>query len=185
MSPARGGGVPWRAGEGAGRGGRVDQRGDRRPRGRSPTTGCDRDSLEARVARGGRTAGPSVVFVDLAVRLLSVRRAQAAARHVRRQGRHRRQPRDAGGLRLPPSRSRPRPRRSTRSRPDASDPDSLMAIVLFRVDDRLIHGQVVVGWGRPLGREPDRAGGRPGRGERLGAGSLSHGGDARHRGASS
>jgi mannose/fructose/N-acetylgalactosamine-specific phosphotransferase system component IIB len=26
-----------------------------------------------------------------------------------------------------------------------------MAIVLFRVDDRLVHGQVVVGWGRPLG----------------------------------
>jgi PTS system mannose-specific IIB component/fructoselysine and glucoselysine-specific PTS system IIB component len=26
-----------------------------------------------------------------------------------------------------------------------------MPIVLFRVDDRLIHGQVVVGWGRPLG----------------------------------
>ena len=26
-----------------------------------------------------------------------------------------------------------------------------MAIMLFRVDDRLIHGQVVVGWGRPLG----------------------------------
>jgi PTS system mannose-specific IIB component/fructoselysine and glucoselysine-specific PTS system IIB component len=26
-----------------------------------------------------------------------------------------------------------------------------VAIVLFRVDDRLIHGQVVVGWGRPLG----------------------------------
>jgi mannose/fructose/N-acetylgalactosamine-specific phosphotransferase system component IIB len=26
-----------------------------------------------------------------------------------------------------------------------------MAIVLFRVDDRLTHGQVVVGWGRPLG----------------------------------
>jgi PTS system mannose-specific IIB component/fructoselysine and glucoselysine-specific PTS system IIB component len=26
-----------------------------------------------------------------------------------------------------------------------------MAIVLFRVDDRLIHGQVVLGWGRPLG----------------------------------
>ena len=25
-----------------------------------------------------------------------------------------------------------------------------MAIVLFRVDDRLIHGQVVVGWGGPL-----------------------------------
>ena len=26
-----------------------------------------------------------------------------------------------------------------------------MAIVLFRVDDRLIHGQVVIGWGLPLG----------------------------------
>jgi PTS system mannose-specific IIB component/fructoselysine and glucoselysine-specific PTS system IIB component len=28
-----------------------------------------------------------------------------------------------------------------------------MPIVLTRVDDRLIHGQVVVGWGRPLGIE--------------------------------
>ena len=26
-----------------------------------------------------------------------------------------------------------------------------MAIVLARVDDRLVHGQVVIGWGRPLG----------------------------------
>ena len=26
-----------------------------------------------------------------------------------------------------------------------------MPIVLHRIDDRLIHGQVVVGWGRPLG----------------------------------
>ncbi len=26
-----------------------------------------------------------------------------------------------------------------------------MAVVLFRVDDRLIHGQVVIGWGLPLG----------------------------------
>lgn len=26
-----------------------------------------------------------------------------------------------------------------------------MSIVLHRIDDRLIHGQVVVGWGRPLG----------------------------------
>jgi PTS system mannose-specific IIB component/fructoselysine and glucoselysine-specific PTS system IIB component len=25
-----------------------------------------------------------------------------------------------------------------------------MPIVLFRVDDRLVHGQVVIGWGRPL-----------------------------------
>jgi mannose/fructose/N-acetylgalactosamine-specific phosphotransferase system component IIB len=26
-----------------------------------------------------------------------------------------------------------------------------MALALFRVDDRLVHGQVVIGWGRPLG----------------------------------
>jgi PTS system mannose-specific IIB component/fructoselysine and glucoselysine-specific PTS system IIB component len=26
-----------------------------------------------------------------------------------------------------------------------------MAILLYRVDDRLIHGQVIIGWGRPLG----------------------------------
>lgn len=28
-----------------------------------------------------------------------------------------------------------------------------MPLLLYRVDDRLIHGQVVVGWGRPLGVE--------------------------------
>lgn len=28
-----------------------------------------------------------------------------------------------------------------------------MSIELFRIDDRLIHGQVVVGWGQPLGVE--------------------------------
>jgi len=28
-----------------------------------------------------------------------------------------------------------------------------MSIVLYRIDDRLIHGQVVIGWGRPLGAE--------------------------------
>ncbi len=27
---------------------------------------------------------------------------------------------------------------------------ALMALPLFRVDDRLVHGQVVIGWGRPL-----------------------------------
>jgi PTS system mannose-specific IIB component/fructoselysine and glucoselysine-specific PTS system IIB component len=26
-----------------------------------------------------------------------------------------------------------------------------MAILLYRIDDRLIHGQVILGWGRPLG----------------------------------
>ncbi len=28
-----------------------------------------------------------------------------------------------------------------------------MPVLLYRVDDRLIHGQVVLGWGRPLGLE--------------------------------
>ena len=28
-----------------------------------------------------------------------------------------------------------------------------MPVVLFRVDDRLVHGQVIVGWGRPLAVE--------------------------------
>ncbi len=28
-----------------------------------------------------------------------------------------------------------------------------MPILLCRVDDRLVHGQVVIGWGRPLGIE--------------------------------
>ena len=28
-----------------------------------------------------------------------------------------------------------------------------MPVALYRVDDRLIHGQVVIGWGRPLGAE--------------------------------
>jgi mannose/fructose/N-acetylgalactosamine-specific phosphotransferase system component IIB len=28
-----------------------------------------------------------------------------------------------------------------------------MSIVLYRIDDRLVHGQVVIGWGRPLGTE--------------------------------
>jgi PTS system mannose-specific IIB component/fructoselysine and glucoselysine-specific PTS system IIB component len=26
-----------------------------------------------------------------------------------------------------------------------------MAILLYRIDDRLVHGQVILGWGRPLG----------------------------------
>jgi PTS system mannose-specific IIB component/fructoselysine and glucoselysine-specific PTS system IIB component len=26
-----------------------------------------------------------------------------------------------------------------------------MSVLLYRIDDRLIHGQVIIGWGRPLG----------------------------------
>src|SRR5690606_38985448 len=44
----------------------------------------------------------------------------------------------AGGPRWPGSKPPP-----LRTEPDVS-------IVLFRIDDRLIHGQVVVGWGQPL-----------------------------------
>ena len=50
-----------------------------------------------------------------------------------------------------------------------------MTLVLNRIDDRLIHGQVVVGWGQPLDVEVHRARRRRGGGERLGAGALSHG----------
>lgn len=28
-----------------------------------------------------------------------------------------------------------------------------MSVLVYRIDDRLIHGQVVIGWGRPLGIE--------------------------------
>src|SRR5688572_31808748 len=49
---------------------------------------------------------------------------------------------------------RPPPQHSTpwrRGAPHSSSPgDHLVAIELFRIDDRLIHGQVVVGWGQPL-----------------------------------
>ncbi len=57
-----------------------------------------------------------------------------------------------------------------------------MTLVLCRVDDRLIHGQVVVGWGQPLGIQRYRAGRRRGGAERLGAGPLPDGGAAGARG---
>src|SRR5687767_16000056 len=38
----------------------------------------------------------------------------------------------------------------TRSRLARSPRAALMGILLYRIDDRLIHGQVVVGWGQPL-----------------------------------
>ena len=65
------------------------------------------------------------------------------------------------------------------------DQGALMAIVLFRVDDRLIHGQVVIGWGRPLGVTRIVLVDDQVAGERLGAGSLPHGRPARHRGRAS
>ena len=40
--------------------------------------------------------------------------------------------------------------RRTRGARRSSSPELRVAIELFRIDDRLIHGQVVVGWGQPL-----------------------------------
>ena len=38
----------------------------------------------------------------------------------------------------------------TREGPRWSLPEDRVALELYRIDDRLIHGQVVVGWGQPL-----------------------------------
>src|SRR6186713_1789081 len=43
--------------------------------------------------------------------------------------------------------------RRTREGPRWSSPEDRVALELYRIDDRLIHGQVVVGWGQPLDLE--------------------------------
>src|SRR6188474_3669895 len=40
--------------------------------------------------------------------------------------------------------------RRTREGPRWWSPEARVALELYRIDDRLIHGQVVVGWGQPL-----------------------------------
>src|SRR5207342_682640 len=50
-------------------------------------------------------------------------------------------------FRLPKRRTTPPRRGARRSRSRGA---RRVAIELFRIDDRLIHGQVVVGWGQPL-----------------------------------
>jgi hypothetical protein len=45
-------------------------------------------------------------------------------------------------------------------------------VLLFRVDERLIHGQVVIGWGQPAPPRSLRRGRRRARHQRVGAGSL-------------
>src|SRR5207253_9741313 len=64
--------------------------------------------------------------------------ADAAGLRVRR--------RDGARRRRAP-RARARPRRDHRGRRSRR---TAMSLVLHRIDDRLIHGQVVVGWGQPL-----------------------------------
>src|SRR5205823_12037086 len=45
------------------------------------------------------------------------------------------------------------PRRRTRARRHCRAQRRHVTLVLYRIDDRLIHGQVVVGWGQPLNVE--------------------------------
>ncbi len=144
-------------------------------------SGCDRDALETRVAEavGGR---PAVVFVDLPSGSCLFAVLKRLRAHAGRQGRDRRQPRDAGGFRLPPL---PHPRgrggaRASRPEPRRSGfPDGHRALSGGRPADPWTGGR---GLGPSARRQPDRAGRRPGRGERLGAGPLPDGGDARCRG---
>ena len=113
-------------------------------------SGCDREALEDRVVAGDRR--PAVGRLrGHGERFLPLRGAQAAAVHSRGEGGHRGQPRDAGGFRVSPLALSGGGRREGRSGGWSRHPSSLMPIVLFRVDDRLIHGQVVIGWGTPLG----------------------------------
>ncbi len=114
-------------------------------------TGCDRGTLEDRV-RAAVGGGPAVVFVDLSSGSCIVRRPQAAP----------------GGSRvtvvtgvnlamlvdflfhrsLSVAEAAARAAEAGGSRSGFAD-----AIVLCRIDDRLVHGQVVIGWGRAMGIE--------------------------------
>src|SRR5260221_5963480 len=69
-----------------------------------------------------------------------------------RRGRgHRREPRDAARFRVPPRYPACRRGATRRRGREPRDPHAGgMSIALYRLDDRLIHGQVVVGWGKPL-----------------------------------
>ena len=144
---------------------------------------CPTPAATAATSRSGSTrpsaTGPTVVFVDMpsgSCLFAVLRRLRERARRARGD---RRQSRDAARLRVPPRRHARRGGGRARSRSARRRSRSrCMTLVLCRVDDRLIHGQVVVGWGRPLGIAAHRAGGRRGGGERLGAGPLPHGGAA-------
>ena len=73
------------------------------------------------------------------------------------------------------ARSRRRRRSSAARRRSGARSGRHVAIELYRIDDRLIHGQVVVGWGQPLDLGFHRARRRRSRAQRVGAGALSHG----------
>ncbi|OYV73747.1 MAG: hypothetical protein B7Z72_01810 [Gemmatimonadetes bacterium 21-71-4] len=72
---------------------------------------------------------------------------------ARRRARVGRESAGAAGLRVRrrPSRADGRPpRRRTRARRDRRRGGHAVSLALYRIDDRLIHGQVVLGWGQPL-----------------------------------
>ena len=142
--------MPRRAGRRPGAGGGADQRLERRVLVPVSNTGCDRDTLEDRVL-AAVDGQPAVVFVDLAsgsclVAVLKRLRSEQLVKVVT-------------GVNLAmlvdfvfhrslsPAEAAARAAAAGRE----VDQDSLMAIVLCRIDDRLIHGQVVIGWGRAMG----------------------------------
>ncbi len=124
---------------------------------------------------------PSVVFVDMASGSCLFAVLKRLRSHAGREGRHRSESGDAGGFRVPSVALAGGSRRARRGGGRQGHRVALMPIVLFRVDDRLVHGQVVIGWGRPLGVErivlvDDQVVDQP-----MGAGPLSHGRHARDR----
>ena len=169
------------AGQGAGRGGGVDQRRDRRRCSRSPTPaatatrwshGWPRRSAAARRSSSSISPRGSCLFA-----VLKRLRALPGVKVVT-------------GVNLAMlvdfvfhvSPRAPRPPPSTPSRPEperSGPPDGHRALSGGRPADPWTGGR---GMGPPARRQPDRAGGRPGGRERLGAGPLPHGGDAGHRG---
>ena len=143
---------------------------------------CDRGALEQRVAQAV-DGTPTVVFVDMSsgsclFAVLNRLRESTDVKVVTGVNLamlvdfvfHRSLPPGGG-------------RGSRRRRRGQGDRNPLMPIALCRVDDRLVHGQVVIGWGRPLAIElivlvDDTVSASP-----LGAGSVSHGGFVGGRGA--
>src|SRR3989454_2802269 len=75
-------------------------------------------------------------------------REAGRSRHRRGNGR---QPRDAARFRVQSRHLAGGSRAPSRRRRRQGDPrHARMTLALYRIDDRLIHGQVVVGWGQPL-----------------------------------
>ena len=128
-----------------------------------------------------RASGVRVIFTDLPAGSCTMAARRVLRELRRRRARHRRQPADAARLRAlaATTATRGAAARTAAERGRAGDRrvhgGARVTLELYRIDDRLIHGQVVVGWGQPLRRRVHRARRRRGRGERLGAGALSHG----------